>query len=323
MSIRKNTWFRSAGWLALWALVLQPGLALAQVDDDEGQRLRNGDAIAVTVPGRPALDQTLVLDASGRVALPEVGDVVLVGLTVAEAETVLRNRLRVFYPTLDTIEVELRSSTQVTLYVLGEVRQPGEHVFVAVPSLWDVLRAAGGPDDNADLRMSRIVREDDDGQTVLAVDLSGVFDGSQLPDEVLQDGDTLFVPVLRDGTVTTVGVDGVRVFGAVATPTVVAIDEPTQLVDVLMLAGAPLTDSDLGKVWWVHSTDQRYVSRRVDFRNFLENGDPLSNPLVYPGDTIEVELSRPGWAAQNLPVILGMIATTATVLLAYDRLTNE
>lgn len=325
MSNRKhgNIWFRGTGWLALWALLLQPALALAQTAGDEEPRLRNGDAIALTVPGRPALDQTLVLDAAGRVALPEVGDVVLVGLTIDEAESVLRNRLRVFYPTIDSVEVELRSSSQVILYVIGEVREPGMREFVSMPSLWDLLRAAGGPDDNADLRMARIVRETAGESTVLAVDLSGMYDGRPLPEVELHSGDTLVVPVIREGAVIASGTDGVRVFGGVTAPTIVSVDGPTQLVDILMLAGAPLTESDLGKVWWVHRADQLYVSTKVDFRRYLENGDPRANPLIYPGDTIEVEMRRPGWLTRNLPLILGVIATTATVMLAADRLLED
>jgi hypothetical protein len=144
-----------------------------------------------------------------------------------------------------------------------------------------------------------------------------------VPDVELRDGDTLVIPARREGVVGTPGPAGVRVIGAVATPSIVSLDAPTQLADVLMLAGAPLNDSNLGKVWWVHFSDQRYVSSRIDFRAFLEDGDPRGNPLIYPGDTIEVELSRPTWAARNLPLVLGMIATTATVLLAYDRLTQD
>lgn len=321
--IERSCWYRGTAWLILVALLLQPGFVLAQNTAAAQQRLRNGDEIAVTVPGRPSLDQNLTLDASGRVTLPEVGDVVLVGLTIDEAETILRNRLRVFYPSVDAVEVELRSTSQVTLYVIGEVRQPGEREFVAVPSLWDLLRAAGGPNDNADLRAARIVREATGATTTLAVDLSGLFAGRPVPDVELMDGDTLVVPARGEGAVVSPDTGGVRVFGAVSTPAVVPVDEPTHLVDVLMQAGAPLTTSDLGKVWWVHHADQRYVSSRVDFRSFLENGDPRGNPLIYPGDTIEVELAQPTWAARNLPLILGMVATTATVLLAYDRLTED
>jgi len=318
-----NDWFRGTAWLALWALLLQPGLALAQTTNGEEMRLRNGNAITLTVPGRPALDQTLVLDAFGRVILPEVGDVVLAGLTIAEAETVLRNRLRVFYPTIDAVEVELRSTSEVILYVIGEVRNPGDQVFAVLPSLWDLLREAGGPTENADLRLARIVRETADETTVLAVDLSGVYDGRPLADIELRDGDTLVVPAQRDGVIVAPGTNGVRVFGAVAEPIVVTIDEPTHLVDILMLAGAPLTEADLNKVWWVHHENQRYVSSKIEFRRFLENGDPRGNPLVHPGDTIEVEMAQPGWMTRNLPLILGVIATTATVMLAWNTISND
>ncbi|MBE0564655.1 MAG: polysaccharide biosynthesis/export family protein [Krumholzibacteria bacterium] len=319
---RARPWFRTTAWLALVLLLQQPAAALAQATD-AGQRLKGGDQIVLIVPSRPDLDQSLTLDAGGRVSIPQVGEVALAGLTVAEAQEILRQRLRVFYPKVTAVEVDLQSASQMRLYVIGEVRSSGHYDFAVPPGAWDLLRAAGGPSEGADLSRARVVRVEDGQAVVIEVDLSGVLDGRGAPDVVLRNGDTLVVPSAAAGGVTVLAHAGVQVFGAVATPTVVPLSEPTELLQVLMLAGAPLTDSNLRKVYWVHRGPDGFRSNRVDVRRFLEQGDPLGNPAVYPGDTIEVATYRESWAARNLPLLLGMLATTATVVLAYDSLAND
>jgi len=318
---RTRGWFRVTGWLALALLLQQPAGALAQAAAGE-HRLQGGDAITLSVPSRPELDQTLTLDAAGRVSLPQVGDVVLQGLTVSEAREILRQRLRVFYPGISGVDVELQSATQVRLYALGEVHASGHYDFPTVPSIWDLLRAAGGPSEGANLGAARIVRMADGKTRVIPIDLSGMLSGSGAPEVQLQDGDTLVIPASSDNASSVAASAGVQVFGAVGAPTVVAVSEPTELLQVMMLAGSPLTTSDLSKVYWVHRGPDGFLSTKVNVRQFMEEGDPRGNPLIYPGDTVQVSEARETWLARRLPLFLGILATAATVALAYDRIAN-
>ena len=313
--------FRLTGWLALALVLQQPAGALAQAAADE-RVLQSGDTLVLTVPGRPELDRTLVVDPNGRIAVPQVGDVAVAGLTVPEAGEVLRQRLRVFYPNLGAVDVALQGGMSLRLYVIGEVRDSGHYDFAAPPSAWDLLRTAGGPSEGADLARARVVRVEDGRTVVETVDLSGVLSGRGAPDLELRHGDTLVVPA-AGGAAAVSAAAGVQVFGAVTAPAVVPVEEPTELVQVMMMAGAPTTEADLGAVWWVHRGPDGFRSTKVDVRRFLEEGDRLGNPLVYPGDTLEVRQHREGWGRTVLPVILGVIATAATVALAYDRLATD
>ena len=73
----------------------------------------------------------------------------------------------------------------------------------------------------------------------------------------------------------------------------------------------------------MHRDADGFRSTKVNVRLYLEEGDRLGNPIVYPGDTIEVRVYEEPWLARRLPLILGVIATTATVMLAYDRLYTD
>jgi protein involved in polysaccharide export with SLBB domain len=320
---RSTPLFRWTARLALLLLTHQALPVMAQGDGD-GRTLSPGDEVALTVPGRPELDSDLLLDAAGRVTIEQVGEVSLAGLTVDEASEVLRQRLRLFYPSIDNLTLELRSASQMLVYVIGAVRAPGHYEFASPPSVWELVRSAGGPADDADLAVARIIRQERGTTTVFSLDLSGMMAGNDVPSFRLRNGDTLAIPGRSgDGTATVPGNDGVQVFGGVAEPVTVPIKEPTLLMDVLMRAGAPTDTANLEKVWWVHRAGGGYVSSDVNVRSFIEAGDPAGNPLVHPGDTIEVEITRPSWVTTYLPLILGTIATAATVVLAWDRVTQD
>ena len=306
----------------LFLMVLMPVQGLAQaVAQTDAYRLVNGDQVQLSVPGRPDLALNLTIDGNGRVPIPQVGDVALAGLTVAEAELVLRQRLRLFDPGLDSVRVTLASQgTGVRIYVIGAVGRTGELSFNAAPTLWDVLRAAGGPSEAANLGMARVVRENAKGTQVQELDLSGIMTGGAVPDFELRNGDTLVIPAVLEGVSAVAASVGVQVFGGVMVPTVVPIKEPTPLLDVIMQAGSPNEISLLHEIWWVHRSGDEISSRKINLTEFLEEGNPLGNPLIYPGDAIQVKYQRDNWLQRNLPLILTTITSLATLYLAYDNI---
>jgi len=317
---RQRIWFRLTGWLALMILCGQPLQVLAQpAGSDPDRSLQPGDEIIIAVSGRSDLSKNFTLDASGAVTIDQVGTVSLAGLTIPEAQQVLRQRLRLFYPTIDAVEVTLRSGSGFTIYVIGEVTLPGEYDFMAAPNLFELMRAAGGPSETANLRGARIVRAAAGETATIAVDLTGVMEGVG-SDVELRNGDTLVIPAAAEGVPVVSSSAGIQVFGSVLTPTVVPANGPMELMDVLMQAGSPSTTAKLSGVWWVHRTEGGSVATKVNVQRYMQEGDPAGNPIIYPGDTVQVEETIEPWIVRRLPLFLGMIATTATVMLAYDRL---
>ena len=317
---------RLTGVVMLMLAVMMPMQSLAQVvSSSESVRLAPGDVIQISVPGRPDLSSTFALDASGKVQIPQVGDVALQGLTSSEAEFVLRQRLRLFDPSIDKIEINLQSTRDdgTTYFIIGAVVRPGEYTFAFVPTFWDLLRAAGGPSNNANLRQVRHIREEDGRTQVSQLDLSSLLEGGEVPDISLKPGDTLVLPALLEGISAVPSTRGVKVFGAVNVPTVVDISEPTPMLDVLMLAGAPSASSELEEIWWLHNVGDVPQTRIVDMHEYLRWGDPMGNPLVYPGDTVRVEYFQESWFRRTLPLILGTLVSAATLYLLWDRIEND
>ncbi len=314
---------RAGVLLLVW--LTMPIQALAQSGTQaDAYRLVNGDQVQLTVPGRPDLTLNLTIDSNGRVPIPQIGNVALAGLTVAEAQLVLQQRLRLFDPSLDSVRLTLASQgSGLRVFVIGEVGVTGEFTFNTQPTLWDVLRQAGGPGAAANLAQAKVVRETPSGTEVQVIDLSGILAGGSVPQFELKNGDTLVIPAALEGVATVAATTGVQIFGGVAVPTVVPIKEPTPLLDIIMQAGAPSAESRLDEIWWVHRSGEEINSRLINLQAYLEEGNPLGNPLIYPGDTVQVKYERSNWAQRNLPLILGTLTAIATLYLAYDRAVND
>jgi len=313
------------GRLLLMLALLMPVESMAQaVGTREVARLAPGDELQASVPGRPDLTTRLTIDESGRVSLPQIGDVELAGLTLSEAEMVLRQKLRLADMGIDSVDLALVSQAgTIRMFVIGDVAHPGEFTFSTLPTLWELVRTCGGPNTTANLSQCRIIRQVEGLPQVQTVDLTGILDGTATPTATLLDGDTLVIPALLDGVSGVRRNEGVQVFGGVGVPTTVAISEPMPMLDVLMLAGAPTLDANLEKIWLVHQTGDKYISRQVNMALYMQEGDPMGNPLVYPGDSLQIEVIQPSWVRRTLPFVLGSLAAVATILLAWDRLYRE
>ncbi len=304
-----------------WLLPPPGAVAQAPITEDEVYRIGAGDVLQMNVPQRSAMDRELTVQSDGSVYVAPIGEVDLAGLTLDEGEQVLSRRLSLYDPGIQQVVLGVVEYNALRVFVLGAVNAPGSYTFEAPPTLWDVLRAAGGPGESASLSNCRIISLEDGRPRSETVNLSGYLSGESFPDRVLDGGDTLVVPTVADGTVGVPSNLGVQVFGGVAAPTTVPIEQPTELLNVLMLSGAPLNNADLGKVDWVRrSGASRDQATRIDMRDFLEGGKTRGNPLVYPGDVVYVHIQREGWFRRNLPFLLTMISTATTALLAYDRL---
>ena len=315
----------TAGGFLLVVLLLA-GVSQAQRSTNgpaAGYRLGPDDVLQLNVLQQPALDREVTIQPDSTIFIPQVGEMTIGGVTLDEAEQIILQRLRLYNPSIDSVALSVLQYNALRIHVIGGVVNPGTYTFDEQPSLWEVVRAAGGPAENANLAVARIIRETDGRPQVISVNLSRMLIAGDVPDVQLQRDDTLAIPLLPAGS-TASGTSpalGVQVFGGVATPTTVPVSEPTRLVTVMMMAGAPTPDANLEKVWWVHTEEGMTIrSRLVDVSLYLERGSLAGNPLIYPGDTVRVEERRPGWLSQVWPIVLTTMATFATIyLIATDN----
>jgi protein involved in polysaccharide export with SLBB domain len=303
----------------------QPASAQPASGDRAIYRIGPGDVLRLNVPAAAQLERDLTVQPDGTIYIPQVGAVAVGGLPLAEAEELVFERVRLFNPQVDSVILVVVEYNALRVFVLGAVRQPGAYTFATSPTVWEVLRAAGGPAESANLAAARLIVTRNGKPSSQTINISGYLSGASLPEQLLEAGDTLVVPTIADGIVGVGAGQGVQVFGGVGTPTTVPLTEPTPLLTVLMLAGAPVSDAKLDEIAWVHddgSGSNPRPARVVNLKEYLEKGLIEGNPSIGPGDAIYLPQERPGWLAANLPLFLGVLTSVTTTFLVVDRIQN-
>ncbi len=281
--------------LAAAALSLPAGLDAQEVT------LRPGDRIEITVPQRSELDRRLVIDEAGRVSIPIIGEIMIGGMSLDEAEDVLLRSLREIYPSVQTISVNLLGEESgIMIYVHGEVVTPGKYGFRQNPTVWEAIREAGGATSNAALETVRIIRAAGEGQRTFLVDLQAALESGNLDDlPVLEPDDAVIV---SESTAIHAGTGSVKVIGSVAAPGPYMLSGERTLIDAILAAGGAAANADLKKVNVIRTMPNgAQLTLTFDFRQYLATGDIRHNPLLLPDDTVNVPAERLGMSVLKDP----------------------
>lgn len=210
--------------------------AVDSMPDNEGYVVGPGDLLNLSVWGAVDLRIELSVDRNGDVVIPKVGAVRVWGLPFEQAKAAVRAALAGYYKDFE-MNLTVGRLRSVQVYVVGEVANPGRYPVSAMGTVINALAAAGGPSRNGSLRTIKVTRGT---QVVAEVDLYAMLlSGDRGKDVRLQNGDTIFVPVI--GPV-------VAVAGEVKRPAIYEIKGTTSLDGVLKMAGGVAASGFTGRI---------------------------------------------------------------------------
>ena len=199
---------------------------------DANYRIHPDDQLALILTGDVEQSYSLPVSREGFIIIPQVGQVYVNNLTMAEVENALYARLGRVYsgvrrgPGATThfyITPARLGSNQI--YVTGDVVRPGSYRISSAATALTALYASLGPSDNGSLRNILIRRGS-------AVDTLDVYDyllnGNTAHDVRLNNGDLVFVPIHGPR---------VRIVGEIARPATYEIEPRETLADAIRFAG--------------------------------------------------------------------------------------
>jgi len=195
-----------------------------------------GDNLTVFVSGFTDTSYSLILDRDGQVFLPRVGSTSLWGLSLADAEKLIRSRLATVLRNA-RVQISMGRMRALEVFVLGAVVAPGKVSLAGMGTALNALIAAGGPTPLGSLRDVRVRRAD---REVARLDLYPfLVAGDRRSDVRLQSGDVVFVELVKSR---------VGIQGEVVRPGVYESDGPLPLRRLLELAGGATPVADLARV---------------------------------------------------------------------------
>lgn len=149
---------------------------------DGDYQLGPNDRVRVSVFGEDALSGEFVVDGTGHMALPLVGELVVQGLTIRQFE-------RAFESALERGQFlnEPRVTAEVLnfrpYYILGEVARPNQYPYATGLSVLNAIATAGGFTPLADQTRVFIRRAGSDSEVMVAL----------TPEAIVMPGDTIRV----------------------------------------------------------------------------------------------------------------------------------
>lgn len=246
------------------------------------------DVLDVSVWQAPELGGAVTVSSAGTIVLPLVGEVTAAGLTPKQLAAKLTEAFSVYKRDVARVTVRVTTYNSRAIYVIGQVATPGKLPFEEIPSVWDAIKEAGGPLQDAFLGEVRIVRTEGDGQRAFRVDVEAFLAGRETEMPKLLPGDTIVVPKSSMPGFDVLAKDVVFLEGEVAKPGSYSMGPARDLLGAVLLAGGFSPNADRSKVSLVRRAEGATIVRSIDVRKFHEKGDVGSNPRVQPGDWISV-----------------------------------
>ena len=236
------------------------------------------DVLSIAVLGESDLTRTVAVDADGTFDFPYVGRVRAAGLALRAIKALIEKKLvEGGYFVSPQVSVEVAKYRSQNVYILGEVRVPGQYALTGSMTLLQILAAAGSPTSAAAgyVVITRpagvqplLPEAETGGGSSLRVTFKELQSGQVPEGFALRDGDSINVP----------RAESVYVMGQVKAPGPYVIEGSLTVMQAIAMAGGPTDRGALGRI---------RIARRVGDEVEEVKNVKLSD-LVRPGDTITV-----------------------------------
>jgi len=228
-------------------------------------KIKIGDTLKISTFGGFDLDEEILVNMNGSIAIKNLGEIQIAGLTYEEASSTIKDSIEnAFAGTTAIISLSQIRSKQI--FVLGNVKTPGTYALNAFGTALNGLISSGGVGDRSSLRSIKIIR---DNSVIENIDLYNLLiNGNiQSSDFVLNDGDSVLVDGLKSSA---------SIMGEVIRPAIYEINPDETLDDLIKFAlgVTPFADLSNISVERILSTGERTIINPMDSSKFaINNGD--------------------------------------------------
>lgn len=203
-----------------------------------------GDELQIKVWGQVEADLRVIVDRSGQIYIPQVGEISVAGTHYGDLEEHLKRDVsRVFKNFSLTATIGRLRAIQVV--VVGNARYPGTYTISSLSTLVNAIFSSGGPGPQGSLRHIQVRR---DSNTITDFDFYDLLiKGDKSKDVRLLAGDVLYIPHV--GPL-------VAIAGSVNTPAIYEMKDTSTLNDLIETAGDLSNVADTTKITIDRFADQ-------------------------------------------------------------------
>ncbi len=230
-----------------------------------------GDELQIKIWGQVEGNLRVVVDRSGQIYIPKVGQIAVAGIHFGNLEASLKQEISKAFKNFN-LTANMGRLRSIQVLVVGDARYPGTYTISSLSTLVNAIFECGGPAPQGSLRHIQVRR---DGATITDFDFYDLLiKGDKSKDVRLQSGDVLYVPHV--GPL-------VAISGSVNTPAIYEIKDNSTLSDLIEIAGDMSTVADTSKI-----TIDRFVDHGARKALEFPYDDQSRAELLKDGDIVRV-----------------------------------
>lgn len=240
-------------------------------------KLGPGDQVAIDVWGASQSSLLKTISPDGNISVDNLGPIYLSGLTVDQANKLLKQKFEAIYSGLNgenpisNIRLSLAQNRAIQVHMMGEVVNPGTYTMSSFATIFNALYLSGGVNDKGTLRAVKVYRKDKPIATYDVYDF--ILNGNSNMGIRLEDNDIIVVDTYKRL---------VNVTGAVKRPMYYEVLEGETVEQVLAYAGGLAENA--------YKNDVRIARSGKQEREILTiNQNQLGQVELLDGDVISVD----------------------------------
>jgi protein involved in polysaccharide export with SLBB domain len=205
-----------------------------------------GDELQIRVWGQVEANLRVIVDRSGQIYIPQVGQISVAGIHYGDLEQHLKSDISKIFKNFN-VTASIGRLRSIQIIVVGNARYPGTYTISSLSTLVNAIFASGGPTPQGSLRHIQVRR---DGATITNFDFYDLLiKGDKSKDVRLLPGDILYIPHV--GPL-------VAVSGSVNSSAIYEMKDDSTLYDLIEIAGDLSTVADTNKI-----TVDRFVDHQA------------------------------------------------------------
>lgn len=178
----------------LFLIVGSASLVHAQQLGGVAYQIGPEDVLHISVWKEPELDREVLVRPDGGVSFPLVGDIQVSGRTPLEVQNEIKARLDRYIPDAE-VTVSVTKISGYTIFVVGEVKSPGQFTLGRYVDVVQALTLAGSITPYADANNIKVLRREAGAEKVFKFSYGDIRKGKRLSQNIiLQSGDVVVVP---------------------------------------------------------------------------------------------------------------------------------
>lgn len=164
------------------------------VDGLKDYRIGEQDVLMVTVWREPELSGPVMVRPDGKITIPLVNEVAVVGMTPEQLQNMLTEKFHSFV-TVPKVTVTVREINSRKVYVIGQVGKEGAYPINSTTTVLQIIAEAGGLREYANHKRIYVLRNNSGKQVRFPFNYDEVIKGRNYSQNILLlPGDTIVVP---------------------------------------------------------------------------------------------------------------------------------